>query len=47
MDPDALTVTVLELRDGLYVEQAVAVCDEECRVERPFRVRIVPGRLLD
>ena len=47
VDPDALTVTVLELRGGVYAEVAVVGGDEVCEVDRPFPVWITPARLLD
>jgi Uma2 family endonuclease len=46
-DPDEPSVTVLELRDGLYVEVARAVGAEACEVTVPFPVRLVPAELLD
>lgn len=47
VDPDALTVTVLELRDGAYEELPVADGGGVYDVERPFPVRIVAARLAD
>ena len=45
VDPDALTVLVLELVDGTYVE--VASGAGALQLERPFPVRLDPARLLD
>lgn len=47
VDPDLLTVTVLELRDGVYEEVAVIGEGEEREVLRPFPGRVVPARLRD
>lgn len=47
VDPLVPAVTVLELRDGAYVEVAHAVGDEAVEVDRPFPVRLVPSALLD
>ena len=46
-DPDACTVTVLELRDGSYVEVAQIGRDEAVEVTRPFPMRIAPAELVD
>ncbi len=46
-DPDEPSVTVLELRDGAYVEVGRAVGPERLRVARPFPLELVPDRLLD
>jgi hypothetical protein len=46
-DPDELSVTILEVRNGEYVEVARAVGDEALEVTLPFPVRIVPSALLD
>jgi Uma2 family endonuclease len=40
------SLTVLELEAGGYVERAVAVGDEKVEVVSPFRVTVVPGRLI-
>jgi Uma2 family endonuclease len=47
VDPDGPTVTVLELRDGTYVELAHVAGDESCDVVQPFPLRLVPTDLLD
>ncbi|MDP9183421.1 MAG: Uma2 family endonuclease [Actinomycetota bacterium] len=47
VDPDEPSVTVLELRDGTYVEVARAVGEQECRVEHPYPLTIVPAQLRD
>lgn len=47
VDPETLTVTVLELQEGTYREVAVVGGDEVVEVQRPFSVRIEPARLLD
>jgi hypothetical protein len=47
VDPDALTVLVLELRHGVYAEVAVVGGDEVWQAQRPFPVSIAPARLLD
>jgi Uma2 family endonuclease len=47
VDPDELSITVLELEDGVYDEVARATGDEECSVERPFPLTVVPSRLRD
>ena len=47
VDPDALTVTVLELRDGRYEEVAVLQGEAPHVLQRPFPVRIVAARLAD
>jgi Uma2 family endonuclease len=47
VDPDGPSITVLELRDAIYVEVAHASGDEECVVDRPFPVTVVPARLRD
>ena len=46
VDPLAPSVTVLELRDGGYVEVAVVRGDERYRATRPFPVELVPSQLL-
>lgn len=46
-DPDEPSVTILELRNGEYVEVARAVGDEALEVTLPFPVRIVPSALFD
>jgi Uma2 family endonuclease len=47
VDPDALTVAVLELRDGVYVQIAVVEGEEPHDIERPFPVQIIAARLGD
>jgi Uma2 family endonuclease len=47
VDPDEPSVLVLELRDGVYVEVARAVGEQECRVEQPYPLTIVPVQLRD
>jgi Uma2 family endonuclease len=47
VDPDALTVTVLELRDGTYVESAVVEGDMPYDVANPYPIQIVAARLAD
>jgi len=46
VDPDTPSVTVLELEDGIYVERAHIVGDEDHAVGAPFAVRLVPSELL-
>ncbi|GAB3810349.1 Uma2 family endonuclease [Kribbella italica] len=46
VDPEAETLTVLELVDGNYVERVVAKGNETFEAELPFAVRIVPGELV-
>lgn len=45
-DPDMPSVTVWELRAGVYVETAAATADETLRVERPYPVTVTPGDLV-
>lgn len=47
VDPGALTVTVLELQDGVYQEVAVVAGAAAFEVQHPFPVRIEAARLLD
>jgi len=47
VDPDEPSITVLELRDGVYEEVAHAVGDEACVVDQPFPLRIIPAQLRD
>jgi Uma2 family endonuclease len=47
VDPDALTVTILELVGGQYEELAVVAGDAAYDVQRPFPVQIVASRLGD
>jgi Uma2 family endonuclease len=46
-DPDDCSVTVLELRDGVYAEVARAAAQQAIEVTSPFPLRIVPADLLD
>ncbi len=46
VDPDAPSITVLELVDGQYVTVAEATCDEAVSLEKPFPVTIVPAALI-
>lgn len=46
VDPLVPTLTVLELRDGVYVELAVVSGDQAYAAVDPFPVRIVPAQLL-
>ncbi len=46
VDPLSPSLTVLELRDGAYVETAVVTGDEAYDAERPYALRVVPGDLL-
>ena len=45
--PDEPSVTVLELRDGTYVEAGRAHGSERLQVRAPYPMEIVPARLLD
>lgn len=47
VDPVEVSITVLELVDGAYVEVARAVGDEVCEVSKPYPLAIVPSALLD
>ncbi len=47
VDPDAVSVTVLELQKGVYVEVGVAVGEQAIEVTAPYPMRIVPAALLD
>ena len=47
IDPEGPSVTVLELRDGAYVEVARSVGSEACEVTQPYPLRMVPADLLD
>lgn len=44
-DPDARTLTVLELEDGVYCEIASVAGTTPFTALRPFPVRIVPENL--
>ncbi|MEV6416522.1 hypothetical protein [Kribbella sp. NPDC051718] len=39
-------LTVLELKDEQYVEQAVVMGDDVFEAELPLAVRVVPGELV-
>jgi Uma2 family endonuclease len=45
LDPDVPALTVLELTDGAYVEQAHVTGDESYHAEWPFAVTLVPSEL--
>jgi Uma2 family endonuclease len=47
VDPDEPSITVLELREGVFVEAARAVGSESCEVALPYPMTIVPADLLD
>jgi Uma2 family endonuclease len=47
VDPDEPSLTVLELRDGTYVEVARVTGTEQVTVTAPFPLRLVPAELLD
>ena len=47
VDPETPSVTVLELRDGVYIETGRAEGDELLTVTAPYPLKIVPARLLD
>lgn len=46
LDPEVPSLTVLELRDGAYIETATAAGSSELVLDRPFPVRIVPADLM-
>ena len=46
VDPDEPSVTVLELRDGTYVEAGTATGSQALEVALPFPVELVPALLL-
>lgn len=46
LDPEARTLTVLELAEGKYVETAVVSGSDSFRAVRPFPVEVVPGKLV-
>lgn len=46
-DPDEPSIQAWELIDGTYREAGAAAGDEVLAVERPYRVEIVPRRLLE
>ena len=45
VDPDEPSLTVLRLRDGAYVEEAVVRGDESYVTDDPFPVTVVPSAL--
>lgn len=47
VDPEGPSVTVLELRDGTYVEVASAAGTDACEVLHPWPARLVAQDLLD
>ena len=47
VDPEEPSITVLELRGGVFVEVAHAVGSESCAVTLPYPMTIVPAELLD
>jgi len=47
VDPDASRVTVLELRDGTYVEVAVIGAADEVEVSLPFPLVIAGSSVFD
>lgn len=46
IDPDALTVTILELADNAYIERAVVEGDKEAVVSVPFTMTVSPRVIL-
>lgn len=46
LDPEAPSLTVLELADGAYAEVTTVRDDEAFTVERPFPVTLVPSQLV-
>ena len=47
VDPEAPSLTVLELEAGRYVERATVTGDEPFHATVPFLVTVVPARFLD
>ena len=47
VDPDEPSLTVLELREGRYEQIAHVAGEQECCVQRPFAMTVVPARLRD
>ena len=47
VDPDEPSIVAWELRDGSYVEVGRASGEESLALTAPFRVEVVPVRLLD
>jgi Uma2 family endonuclease len=46
IDPDAMTLTILELSDEQYVERAVLAGDDELAVSVPFEMTVSAGAIL-
>jgi Uma2 family endonuclease len=46
VDPEGPAITVLELRDAVYVQTAHVVGDQAAQVSQPYPVRLVPADLL-
>jgi len=46
IDPDEPSITILELRQGQYVEVAHATGDEKIRVTNPYEITLVPSELV-
>lgn len=47
VDPDVPSVTALRLEEGMYAEEAVVSGEDLFTPSSPFRVTVVPSRLLD
>lgn len=47
VDPDVLSITAWELRDGGYVLTGEASGDQSLTLTTPYPITVVPGRLLD
>jgi Uma2 family endonuclease len=45
IDPDAMTLTILELAGGSYVERAVLTGDMELAVSLPFAMTVLPASI--
>ena len=46
VDPDAPSITALELVDGRFVTVGEAIGEGQLSVEKPFPVTIVPAQLI-
>lgn len=46
-DPDELTLTAYELRDGRYTQAAHVTAEQTWTAHRPYQVAITPGAWLD
>jgi Uma2 family endonuclease len=46
VDPEARTVTVLQLDDAAYVERAVVKAGETWRTDQPFPLTLSPAEFL-